>query len=61
MPLGVRPKIPEMQCNIKAYEIVSATDQVLATEVGDVDGLANLAVFFFVALHLQYTKSWAVK
>jgi hypothetical protein len=43
MPLGVRPRIPKVQCNTTSYEMVSAMDQVLASEVGNSDDLAELA------------------
>jgi hypothetical protein len=42
MPLGVRPRIPKVQCNKTVYEMVSAMDQVLASEVGNADDLAEL-------------------
>jgi hypothetical protein len=43
MPLGARPIIPKVQCNTTAYKMVSAMDQVMASEVGNVDYLAGLA------------------
>jgi hypothetical protein len=42
MPLGIRPRIPKVQCNTKVYEMVYAMDQVLASEVGNADNLAEL-------------------
>jgi hypothetical protein len=43
MPLKVRPRIPKVQCNTTEYEMVSAMDQVLDSEVGNADDLAELS------------------
>jgi hypothetical protein len=40
--------------------MVSAMDQVLASEVENADNLQNWQ-YWFIALHLQHAKSWAVK
>jgi hypothetical protein len=43
MPLGVRPRIPKVQCNTTVYEMVFAMDQVLASKVENADDLTELA------------------